>query len=73
MKTPKDARSEVPVDQIAKKRLITTYPSDSVLEAFKKMSKHEIGRLLVVDPDNPRKLCGVLTRTDIMHALGKQI
>jgi coenzyme F420 hydrogenase subunit beta len=73
MKIPKDTRSEVLVDQIAEKKLITSYPSDSVLEAFEKMSKHEIGRLLVIDPENPRKLCGVLTRTDIMHALGKQI
>jgi len=73
MKIPKDTRSEVLVDQIAKKKLITAYPSDSVLEAFEKMSRHEIGRLLVVDPQNPRRLCGVLTRTDIMHTLGKQI
>lgn len=72
MKVSKDARSQVSVDEIAKKRLITSYPDDSVLEAFKKMSEHEIGRLPVVDPRNPKKLLGVLTRTDIMHALGKR-
>ena len=70
MKVPKDRRRKVSVGQIAKKKLVTVYPDNSVLEAFEKMSEYEIGRLLVVDPKNPKKLCGVLTRTDIMHALG---
>jgi len=72
MKVPKDRRSKVLVDQIAKKKLITAHPNDSVLEAFHKMSEHEVGRLLIVDPDNPAKLRGVITRTDIMHALRKR-
>lgn len=72
MNVSKDRRDEVSVDQIAKKKLITAYPDDSVLEAFEKMSEHEIGRLLIVDPRKPKKLCGILTRTDIMHALGKR-
>lgn len=72
MKVSEDKRSEVSVDQIAKKKLVTAHPDDSVLEAFEKMSEHEIGRLLIVDPRNPKKLCGILTRTDIMHALGRR-
>ena len=72
MKVPKDRRSKVPVDQVAKKRLITAHPNDSVLEAFDKMREHEIGRLLIVDPDNPSELRGVITPTDIMHALRKR-
>jgi len=71
MKVPKDKRRQVTVDQIANKRLITAHPDDTVLEAFEKLSKHEIGRLLIVDPNDPGKLRGVLTRTDIMHALGR--
>ncbi len=71
MKVPKDKRSEVPVDQIARKKLVTAHLNDSVLEAFEKMIEHEIGRLLIVDSKNPKKLRGVLTRTDIIHALGR--
>ncbi len=73
MKVPKDRRNQVTVDHIAKKRLITAYPEDSVLEAFEKMDEHEIGRLLIIDPRDHRKLRGVLTRTDIMHLLGRTI
>jgi len=73
MKVPKDRRSEVTVGDIAKRRLITIRPDDSVLEAFEKMDEHEIGRLLIVDPENPKKLQGVLTRTDIIHALRRRI
>jgi len=72
MKVSKDRRSEVLVDQIANKKLVTAHPNDSVLEVFDKMSEHEIGRILVVNPENPRKLLGVITRTDIMHALEKR-
>jgi len=72
MKIPKEKRSEVLVDEIAKRKLVTAYPNDSLISAFEKMSEHKIGRLLIVDPQNPRKLHGILTRTDIMHTLGKQ-
>ena len=72
MKIPKERRSEVMVDQIAKRKLVTAHPDDSLISAFEKMSEHEIGRLLIVDPQNPRKLRGILTRTDVMHTLGKQ-
>jgi len=72
MKVSKDRRSEVLVDRIAEKKLITAHPNDSVLEAFDKMSENEIGRLLIVDPDNPARLREVITRTDIVHALRKR-
>jgi len=73
MKVPKDRRNEVTVGQIAEKRLVTAYPEDSVFEAFGKMNEHGIGRLLIVDPKDCRKLRGVLTRTDIMQLLGRNI
>jgi signal-transduction protein with cAMP-binding, CBS, and nucleotidyltransferase domain len=38
-----------------------------LLDAYKKMIGKEIGRILIVDPANPKKLMGIITRTDIMH------
>lgn len=73
MKVPKERRNEVTVGQIAKKKLVTAYPEDSVFEAFGKMNEHEIGRLLIVDKKDCRKLRGILTRTDIMQLLGRNI
>jgi len=69
MNVPKERRNEIRVSDIAKKRLITAHPDDSVLDAFEKMNKYDIGRILIVDPQNPKRLLGIITRSDIMHAL----
>jgi CBS domain-containing protein len=35
------------------------------------MSEHETGRVLIFDRANPKKLVGVVTKTDLMHTLVK--
>ena len=70
MNVPRELRDTTSISQISKKRLVTAYPDDSILSALEKMNEHEIGRILIVDPDNPKKLVGLLTRSDIFHALG---
>ena len=47
------------------------HPRDSILEAFEKMNLHNVGRILVVNPENPKKLVGIITRTNILKALIK--
>jgi signal-transduction protein with cAMP-binding, CBS, and nucleotidyltransferase domain len=42
------------------------------LDAFRRMSENETGRVLVFDRGNPKKLVGVVTKTDLMHTLTKQ-
>lgn len=69
MNVPKERRNEILVGDIAKKRLITAYPDDSVLDAFEKMNRYDIGRILIVDRKNHKRLLGIITRSDIMHAL----
>jgi len=69
MNVPKERRNEILVGDIAKKRLITAYPEDSVLYAFEKMNQYDIGRILIVDRENHKKLLGIITRSDIIHAL----
>ena len=73
MGVPKDERDATLVKEIAKRRLVVTYPEESVLEALEKMNGHDIGRLPVVDPENPKKLLGVVTRSDILHSLGRRV
>jgi len=68
---PKEKRDKIPVSDVAKKKLITAHPDDSVLDAFEKMNAHNIGRILIVDRENPKRLLGIITRSDIMHALRK--
>jgi len=71
MKVRKRERGRILVEDIAKRKLVTAYPKESILKAFEKMSERKIGHLLVVDPEDPKMLKGILTRTDIMHALKK--
>jgi len=71
MNVSREERDKVSVKEIAKKRLVTAYPDDSVLDAFEKMNAHDIGRILIVDRQNPKRILGIITRSDILHALRK--
>lgn len=68
-KVPKEKRDKISINDIVHRKLVVAYPDESVLEAIEKMIAHKIGRILVVDRKNPKNLCGILTRTDVMHVL----
>jgi CIC family chloride channel protein len=65
LRIPDLEREKTTVGQVMSKKLIVTYPDESLYEAFEKMVGHEIGRLPVVDRSNPKKLIGIITRGDI--------
>jgi CIC family chloride channel protein len=67
----KEKRGMTLLGQIARKKLVAAYPDETALVAFKKMSEHETGRVLIFDRVNPKKLVGVVTKTDLMHTLVK--
>ncbi len=67
----KKKRNETLVGQIARKKLIVAYPDETALDVFKRMSEHETGRVLVLDRAGSKKLLGIVTKTDLMHALTK--
>ena len=73
MKVAKEQRSSISVGEIGTKGLVVVFPDDSVAEAFEKMSKHHVGRLLVVDKKDTHLLLGILTRSDVMHALSARV
>ncbi len=73
MKVAKEKRSSVSVYEICTKSLVTVFPDNSVAEAFEKMSKYGVGRLIVVDENDARLLLGILTRSDVLHALRKTL
>jgi coenzyme F420 hydrogenase subunit beta len=68
----REKRESTLVSEILRKTIVFVHPGDSALEAFKKMSKLEVGRVLVTDPDDPKKLLGMITKTDLMHCLVEQ-
>ena len=73
MTITKETRKSVSVGEIATKDLVVVSPDDSAYEALEKMSQHNVGRLLVVDQKDNSLLLGILTRSDVMHALRKNL
>jgi coenzyme F420 hydrogenase subunit beta len=69
----KDKRDQIMMKDIIEKDLVCVKPDELALTAFKKMRLTVSGRVAVVDPENPKKLVGVLTKTDLTHILRDKI
>ena len=58
--------------EIIKRLPVVVHPDVSLLDAAEHMSKHDVGRLPVVDRQNSQKVIGIITRGDLLKfALGK--
>jgi CIC family chloride channel protein len=49
------------------KSLIILTEDDNLHQAIISLHEHNIGRLLIVDKQNPKKLIGIMTRSDIIN------
>ena len=68
----KNKREETLVSKIARRKVITAYSDETASDAFKKMSENEVGRVLILDRSDPKKILGIVTKTDLMNALANQ-
>jgi coenzyme F420 hydrogenase subunit beta len=68
----KEKRDKTLVSQILRRKPVAVHPGDTALDAFKKMSEFETGRVLVMDPADSKKLLGMVTKNDLMHTLIEQ-
>lgn len=59
---------ETQVGEVCTRELLVAHPEESLGAALRRMSVRDVGRLPVVDRDNPRRLLGVLRRTDVIRA-----
>jgi chloride channel protein, CIC family len=50
------------------KDVVVSYPDESLSKAAAKMLRYSIGRLAIVDRENPQKLVGYLGRREILSA-----
>ncbi len=57
-----------PVREFCTRDVVTVYPEETVAQALRKMVRRDIGRLPVVDPEDPTRLLGWLNRNDILRA-----
>ncbi|VVB94623.1 Inosine-5'-monophosphate dehydrogenase [uncultured archaeon] len=67
-KVPPDKRDKTQVKDAMTRELIVAEPEDSLEEALMELLDKKIGRLLVVDSNDPTKLVGILTKLDIIRA-----
>jgi len=67
----KTKRKETRVEQVMRNRLVTAKLGETGLDVFKKMTKNETGRVVVLDPTDKNKIIGIVTKADLMDALTK--
>jgi len=65
----KEERDKILVSQVLGQKHAVVYTGNTALDALKKMTEYQTGRVLVMDSANPKKLRGIITKTDLMHAL----
>ena len=52
---------------------MVAYPDQSVKTALARLGGRDVGRIPIVDRDNPKRLLGVLRRHDVVTAYVKAI
>ncbi len=72
-RTPLPGRLETKVDDVMSSQVVTASTSESLAQAAVKMTQKDLGRLPVVSPDDPRRLLGMLTRSDIFRAYNRAL
>jgi CIC family chloride channel protein len=59
---------QLKVRDIATRSMLTIHPDEPMWVALKRLSTRDVGRLPVVDRHNPRRLLGMIRRSDIVRA-----
>ncbi len=66
-------RLSVPLSEVSTRDLITVTPEEDLEPAMHKLSYGDVGRLPVVDAADPRRLVGLITRSDIIRAYDRAL
>lgn len=61
-------RLDATVGDICTRELLLAYPDETIGEVLRRTSTRDVGRLPVVSRDDPRKLLGLLRRSDVIRA-----
>ena len=66
-------KTDVKVGDICTKNVITVYPDEMLDDALRHFGALDMGRIPVVDRSNPRKVLGMLRRSNVIHALSNAL
>jgi subfamily B ATP-binding cassette protein MsbA len=61
-------RSDATVGDICTRSLLVCHPDETLGEALRQLGARDVGRLPVVDRDDPRRFLGMLRRADVVSA-----
>ncbi len=61
------------VGDIATQDVLVAYPSEPIYKALQRMGTRDVGRLPVVNPEDPNQLIGLVRRNDIVRAYQRAI
>ncbi|MGD0389503.1 MAG: chloride channel protein [Tepidisphaeraceae bacterium] len=56
------------IGELIRRPPITVAPDATLRDAANEMILHDVGRLVVADPANPRRAIGIITRSDLLRA-----
>lgn len=59
---------EVSIEQIMRKKVPTAFTEEDLGTVVRRMQEFDVDRISIVDPDNPKRLLGLITRTNIIAA-----
>ncbi len=65
---PKEKWKELKVENVMVKHVKTISAEELIYDAIVKMARAGVGRLIVVSKDDPNKVVGIITKTDLMKA-----
>ncbi len=63
-----DGHGEKPLKEVVSGLSVTAYPHELLHLARDRLFTQDIGRLIVIDPEDRRRILGIVTRSDIMRA-----
>ncbi|HET8650657.1 MAG TPA: chloride channel protein, partial [Gemmatimonadales bacterium] len=68
-----EVRPETNVGSVVRRPAVTVLETNTLREAADQMVRHRIGRLPVVRADEPRKVVGIVTRSDLLGAHARRL
>ncbi|WP_273271405.1 chloride channel protein [Methanothrix sp.] len=70
---PPHEQEKMTVKEVAVRAPITINPHQSAKMAMDLMYENDVGRLAVVEKDDPQKLIGIITRSDVIRAYEREM
>lgn len=64
---------DAPLENYMTREIVSVTPRDTLQEVVRRFGVRDLGHLPVVEPGNPRKLVGIISRLHVLRAYNKQL